>query len=48
MNIDIDSYDLVICVALVGGFATGNWLPFIVFGIILLISELPDKRDKDV
>lgn len=27
MNIEFDSYDLAICVALWGGFHTGEWFP---------------------
>ncbi len=32
MKIDVsfDSFDLIMCVALWGGFATGNWLPLLV------------------
>lgn len=25
----VDSFDLIICVALIGGFSTGNWIPAI-------------------
>lgn len=29
MKTTFDSFDLIVCVALWGGFVTGNWFPFI-------------------
>jgi len=37
-NITVDTYDLIICVALTGGFATHNWIPFIGFTIPYLVK----------
>jgi hypothetical protein len=28
---NLDTYDLMIIVSLIGGFATGNWFPFVLF-----------------
>lgn len=38
-NINIDSFDLIYATALIGGFATGNWVPVILLtGLTLLTS----------
>jgi len=36
-KIDFNSFDLILCVALFGGFWTGIWLPFIILGIIRIL-----------
>lgn len=47
-NNSIDSGDIVIAVALWGGFETGNWLPFIILTILIGFYNLEkSKRDKD-
>ena len=33
-NISIDTFDLILCVALIGGFITGEWLPLAVFMVL--------------
>lgn len=38
-NISIDTYDLVIITATIGGFITSNWLPFILFVSFEFIVE---------
>lgn len=30
-NISIDTFDLILCVALIGGFVTGEWFPLFIF-----------------
>lgn len=39
MTLDIDTYDLCICVALWGGFETGIWLPAIALVGWLMFSD---------
>lgn len=33
-DISIDTFDALLIVAMVGGFATGNWIPLVVFCFI--------------
>ncbi len=34
IEIDIDGYDIAICICLIGGFATGQWWPAVVLFIL--------------
>jgi len=45
-SISIDTYDLVIIVAMVGGFKTGMWIPFALFLIWEVIKQAIKQSDK--
>ena len=48
-EISIDTYDLVIITALIGGFITGLWIPFMVFiawEFIKQWAEFENLKDK--
>jgi hypothetical protein len=44
-SISIDTYDLVVIAAMIGGFSTGNWLPFTLFIIWEFIVRWSTKDD---
>ena len=44
-NISIDTYDFVIIVAMVGGFYTGEWLPFFLFLAWEIIKQYIEIKD---
>lgn len=39
MKINIDSFDFILIVALIGGFCTGNWVPLVIFAALGFFSE---------
>ena len=39
-DISIDTYDIIIYVTLIGGFATGNWMPAWIFCGVYALSEI--------
>ena len=50
-NISIDTYDFVLIASLLGGFYTGNWLPFtllIAFEFIKEIYSFCQTNETDV
>jgi hypothetical protein len=40
MKIDFDSFDLIVCVALAGGFMTGEWMPFVILVALVTLSAV--------
>jgi hypothetical protein len=46
MNISIDSFDIIMCVALVGGFMTGEWLPFIFLSVFAASADILGERQR--
>ena len=46
-SVSVDTYDLVIITAMIGGFATGHWQPFIFFVVLEIAKEYYiGKNDK--
>lgn len=46
-NNSIDSGDIVIAVALWGGFETGNWLPIIIFTVLIGFYTHEKRKQED-
>jgi hypothetical protein len=42
---DFDSLDLIVCVALAGGFMTGEWMPFAVIFFFVVSADIIAERN---
>lgn len=47
-NISIDTYDIIVCVAMIGGFLTGNWIPLWLFAGVYAWAAIITKTQISI
>ena len=46
-NYSVDTYDLIIITAMIGGFYIGNWMPLIFFILIQILNAMFESKVKN-